>query len=207
MQKIKTLLKYEMKYRLFTPCLGLFVLYGLAYFLFGFDNLTWQMQALVLERLLPLIFLWFMATFFQAEKSQALWHVVYTKPHGPWPILAIRYTIRLGLLALTTLLYLAYIENEMTLYSLIDLWRHTLVLALFLGHLALLSLVFFKNEVLAYLPPIGLILLQWYSGPDTLKGFYMFSWSSQRPHHDGWIFLASMVCLGLAGLLVKRKHV
>jgi hypothetical protein len=206
MEKIKGIIGSEVKHHLHLP-LGLAFLVSLmTYIIFGIKNLTWMIQVQIIERFLPLMGLMLLSSFFQAEHSGAIRHLLYTKKNKASEIYWIRLIIRALTLGLICLVYVSLIKNDLSEKTSLTMTLHAFSIGFLLGSLGMLTYSLFNNEIAAYALPITVYAFQWFAKGQDLKHFYLFPWSAFQDGHTCLYLLAGLIFSGLAIGLSKRRH-
>lgn len=167
--------KVELKHNYLSQIFVNLIIIGLAYFIFGLNNLDEYSQGIIIERFLPIIGIFSLETLFYLEEKSSIKDILIMSNTRIEFIYIVRFVFRFILYGITTLIYIILLSRNNTFYELMKVFFHSISIGSLIGIIGLFSFSLSNNIALAFLISIGLMLAQWFIPKDMLSTVSLFT--------------------------------
>lgn len=198
-------IKTELKHNTLSLLVSCAVIMGVTCFLFGTQNLDLKTQGLVIERFLPLIGVFGVATLFYAEHRSPIKDLLLMKSTSIVWLYFMRILIRSLVYGLCSLLYIYIIVSGGFEQKLALITLHSLSIGLLIGALGLFAYSLTNNISLALLVSIGVVLIQWFSSKEKAPPLLLLTLPDLSVNRVLLLLASFSVLVILSMVIWKRK--
>lgn len=203
LKRYKYVLTSELKYRIFENIIFSIVVLLFIYIVFGLNNISKEIETIVIERGLPVIGIIMISPLFQYELDNDLYDVLKLKNISIVKIIFLRLILRIILFTSIILIYGKFLNSES--FDYINVVYHSLSLGLLFSSIGVFFFGITKNIVFSYLAPIIFLSFQWMSSYKKIGELYLFRWYVSLKSYDGFYLLISLFFLFLGVYFFIRK--
>ncbi|NMD37804.1 MAG: hypothetical protein GYA87_03885 [Christensenellaceae bacterium] len=205
LSKIRSQLNAELKHNSLPSILASVIIIGIAYFIFGVNNLDAYSKAMVIERFLPLPGIFSIVTLFDGEHRSPIKDILLMRNTRIEFIYVLRFLLRLFIYGIISFAYIYILMQAELSIELVKMLFHSLSIGLFVGAIGLLVFSSTNNIAPAFLSSIGLILAQWFFPKNTGKTFMLFTMPEISVSKMLLVFGFSLVMILFSIFIWKRK--
>lgn len=207
LSKIRSQLKTELKHNSLSLMFANLIIIGIAYFIFGLQNVDAHSQAMVVERFLPLPGIFSIATLFYPEHKRPIKDILRMRSTRIEFIYLVRFVLRILIYGLISLIYIYLLTETESFGELTKILFHSLSIGTFVGSIGLLVFSNTNNIAMAFLSSIALILAQWFFPKNQGEAFRLFTMPEIRVSKMLLIFGLSFVVILSSMSIWKRKAI
>lgn len=204
LRRYKYVLTSELKYRIFENIIFSIVVLLFIYIVFGLNNISKEIETIVLERGLPVIGIIMISPLFQYELDKDLYDVLKLKNISIVKIIFLRLILRIVIFTSIILIYGKLLNSESFKY--INVVYHSLSLGLLFSSIGVFFFGITKNIVFSYLVPTIFLSFQWMSSYKKIGELYLFRWYVSLKSYDDFYLLMSLFFLFLGVYLFHKKR-
>lgn len=204
LRRYKYVLTSELKYRIFENIIFSIVVLLFIYIVFGLNNISKEIETIVLERGLPVIGIIMISPLFQYELDKDLYDVLKLKNISIVKITFLRLILRIVTFTSIILIYGKLLNSESFKY--INVVYHSLSLGLLFSSIGVFFFGITKNIVFSYLVPTIFLSFQWMSSYKKIGELYLFRWYVSLKSYDDFYLLMSLFFLFLGVYLFHKKR-
>lgn len=204
LRRYKYVLTSELKYRIFENIIFSIVVLLFIYIVFGLNNISKEIETIVIERGLPVIGIIMISPLFQYELDKDLYDVLKLKNISIVKIIFLRLILRIVIFTSIILIYGKLLNSESFKY--INVVYHSLSLGLLFSSIGVFFFGITKNIVFSYLVPTIFLSFQWMSSYKKIGELYLFRWYVSLKSYDDFYLLMSLFFLFLGVYLFHKKR-
>lgn len=204
LRRYKYVLTSELKYRIFENIIFSIVVLLFIYIVFGLNNISKEIETIVIERGLPVIGIIMISPLFQYELDKDLYDVLKLKNISIVKIIFLRLILRIVTFTSIILIYGKLLNSESFKY--INVVYHSLSLGLLFSSIGVFFFGITKNIVFSYLVPTIFLSFQWMSSYKKIGELYLFRWYVSLKSYDDFYLLMSLFFLFLGAYLFHKKR-
>lgn len=207
LSKTLTLLKTELKHNFISLILANLIIIGIIYFIFGVNNLDSNAFGMIVERFLPIIGIFYLATLFFSEQKKPIKDILIMRSTRLEFIYFVRFLLRFILYFLVSFMYVYSIKEELQISEVLKLAFHSISIGMFMGVIGLFIFSITNNISLGFLTSITLMLMQWFYPKNKAKSLLLFTMPDISSERMIFIFGIFILILIVAMKIWKKKKI
>lgn len=205
LSKIIFQLKREVKHNSLALMLANLFIIGISYLIFGFRNLDANIQAMIIERFLPLAGIFSLVTLFYAEHQSPIKDILVMCNTRIELIYVIRLFFRFLLYGVLSFIYIYLLMSGEPIHGVMRALFHSVSIGVLIGGIGLLVFTCTNNISVAFLSSVGLIFAQWFAPKDKVKNLLLFTMPKISVSRILLIFGVCLVIFIVSIAVWKRK--